>query len=208
MNRTMILVILTSLLVGCTTAGKLESIRDKMDKLETIRDRIKDGLDRENKEEHPADELPFALEEVEWCAGDNPITDDWKQTLTITGMSLGGDSVSWTYKDNIGPDELGWKPSGRISCRPDACLAWVSEIGGKWRGVAACEWLPVNQTWQARKVFRSERGTDDDHDYKFHGALKMFEPTRGQVFYVAVVGLNWCGLANVRERSNFYRVEY
>ena len=209
MKNLLVAIVSVVLFTGCASTreravGLVEDIKVLSDKL----DEVKDVLHVENKEEAPDEALPFEWSEVEWCSGDaDPSA--WKQTLIITVFNLGkGDRISWAYKDGIGPTQLGWKPSNRISCSPNAVIGWVTHADGKWLGAQAAEWLPERQEWQSRKVFQSERGDDEDHDYILNGALEHFQPSSGQEFWVFVSGLNWKGLANVQERSQCIKVKY
>ena len=202
MTKTILLTLTLAILTGCALFDKgKDKLREEKD--EWLEDHNFAEPDDTGPQLAP-EELPFAWSDVEWCAGDQPVG-GWAVTLGMVAMNVNGDLVTWSYAAGKTPDSLGWKQSNRISCNPNAVIGWVTQIDGAWYG-AIGEWLPKGQQWQSRKLFQSDRGDDDDHDYKFRGKLKTFKPQRGHVFYAFVCGLNWKGLANVRERSNLVKV--
>lgn len=133
---------------------------------------------------------------VQWVNGNGSI-ENWSENVQISGASVGGGVVSWTYSKA----PSGWTSTGSVSGNPNGNVGWVAQINGQWYG-AIGEWLLPGLTWQQTIMFESDRG----NTRLFGEPLQYYRPVSGQEFYIFVCGLNFAGLSNVQERSNLVKV--
>ena len=162
------------------------------------------GSDKEDVEEFKED-LPFEWSEVKWCSSGSDNVGDWPVTLHIVSGDISrGDRVTWAYRDAAEvAHQASWRRTKRIHREPNGCVGWVAQINGKWYG-AIGEWLLPRQTWQSKKMFKSDRG----NTRMFQSPLRDYVPERGQVFYFFVCGLDRNLLRNVQERSTLFKMTY
>jgi hypothetical protein len=152
--------------------------------------------------------IPFDINEVVWYNMDRPLT-DFKQTTELVNMKFDGQKLTWDNSTVANWPVTKINPSG-----PDvhgnmviANIGFVIKIGGKWIGTVS-EWVAQDLQWQGEWIFHDREHHGTNHTLWHNSPLKDFRATPGQVFYVCIMGCNWVGVSNVKERTNFVPITY
>jgi hypothetical protein len=156
----------------------------------------------------PDGSIPFEINEVEWYNMDRPLT-EFEETTKLVNMRFDGQKISW---DN--PTVASWPVAKIDSSGPDAHgnmvignIGFVIKIGNKWMGTAS-EWVAKGLQWQGEWIFHDREHHGTNNTLWQNSPFKGLKPVPGQVFYVFIMGCNWVGVSNVRERTNFVRIVY
>jgi len=199
-----VLILTLALLTGCATVERLEDLNEYYKEHNGVLDKLNPFTPDDPAPEPVTEDLPFAWADVEKCGGDR-LVGDWVIIGDIVSLTISGD-VTWTYDASAEAAMATWRTTGAISKSPNACIGGVVE----WEPGRFCqfvgEWLPKGYKLQTRKVFECCREHKGKLKHFFSGPMRhaTIDDFAGKRVWLYVSGLNWCGQANVQERTRLF----
>jgi len=208
MTKTILLTLTLALLTGCASIDngqrQIEDLQEYYREKSDLLDKLNPFTPDDPAPEPVTEELPFAWSDVEKCGGDR-LVGDWAVIGDIVSLTVAR-HVTWTYNAGAQAAIDTWRSTGAISKDPNACIGGIVE----WEPGKFCqftgEWLPKGYKLQTRKVFECCRDHKGKTKHFFSGSMKhaTMDDFRGKRIWWYVSALNWCGQANVQERTRLF----